>query len=184
MTALSRAHRRFLVLEQGVGSMFINFPVTAGITWLTTPPLPIVPLWGMTSLAGATFGTAFILPFLTSVIVSRVVRHHVRGGRLEALMPPPDLAIPWAERTSVRRGAVLGFACMVLAAAPTVLICALAGKTQMARVPFIWFEATFAAALGAVVTPLIAWRALADPAHHALAGGPTNRYSETSRSQP
>jgi hypothetical protein len=164
--------------------MFINFPLTAAITWLTAPPLPTVPLWGMTSIAGATFGTAFILPFLTSVIVSRVVRHHVRGGRLAALMPPPDLAIPWAERTSVRRGVRLGLASMILAAAPTVLIFALAGKTQLARVPFIWFEAAFAAALGAVVTPLIAWWALADPAHHALAGGTTSRYSEPGRPQP
>ena len=184
MTTLSREHRRFLVLEQGVGSMFVNFPLTAAITWLNVLSLPTVPLWGVTSIAGSTFGTAFILPLLTSIIVSRVVRHHVRGGRLVPLMPPPDLAIPWVERTSVRRGVRLGLASMVLAAAPTVLILALAGKTQMPRVPFIWFEGAFAAALGAVVTPLIAWWALADPAHHALAGGPTNRYSESGRPPP
>lgn len=184
MTALSSEHRRFLVLEQGVGSVFVNFPLTAAITWLTVPSLPTVPLWGMTSIAGATFGTAFILPFMTSVIVSRVVRHHVRGGRVAALMPPPNLAIHWAERTSVRRGVAFGLASMVLAAAPVVVLFALAGPAHLARAPFIWFEAAFAAALGVVVTPLIARRALADPAHHALAGGPTNRYSESRRARP
>ena len=40
----------------------------------------------------------------------------------------------------------------------------------MARTPFIWFEGAFAAALGAVVTPLIAWWALADPRTTGYAG--------------
>ena len=161
--SLSPQHKRFLVLEQGIGSMFINFPLTAGITWLSVRSLAMVPLWGTTSIAGSTLGTAFILPFLTSIIASRLVALHVRGGRIAPLMPPPDLAIRWTERTSVRRGAALGILSMVCAALPVILTCALAGKSAMERMPFIWFEAAFAAALGAVVTPLIAWWALADP---------------------
>ncbi|HEY2385559.1 MAG TPA: hypothetical protein VGK30_01240 [Candidatus Binatia bacterium] len=161
--ALSVHHKRFLILEQGIGSMFINFPLTAAITWLSVRSLATVPLWGMTSIAGSTLGTAFILPLLTSIIVSRVVGHHVRGGRVTALMPPPELAIRWAERTSARRGAMLGCVSMVFAAVPVILVFALAGPAEMARTPFIWFQGAFAAALGAVVTPLVAWWALADP---------------------
>lgn len=161
--SMSSQHKRFLILEQGIGSMFINFPLTAGITWLSVHSLPTVPLWGVTSIAGSTFGTAFMLPLITSLIVSRVVGYHVRGGRVAALMAPPDLAIRWTERTSVRRGAMLGLISMVVAAVPVILVFALAGPGEMARTPFIWFEAAFAAALGAVVTPLIAWWALADP---------------------
>jgi len=94
----------------------------------------------------------------------------VRGGRVAALMPPPDLAIRWTERTSARRGAMLGLISMVCAAVPVILVFALAGPAEMARTPFIWFEGAFAAALGAVVTPLIAWWALADPRTTGYAG--------------
>jgi hypothetical protein len=161
--SLSSHHKRFLIVEQGIGSMFINFPLTAGITWLSVRSLATVPLWGMTSIAGSTIGTAFILPLLTSMIVSRVVALHVRGGRVAALMPPPDLAMRWADRTSARRGAMLGLISMICAGVPVILAFVVAGPSEMARAPFIWFEAAFAAALGAVVTPITAWWALADP---------------------
>ncbi len=174
---LSREHRRFLILEQGVGSILVNFPLNAAIAWLSVRSMQTVPLWGMTSIAGDTLGTAFLLPVITSLVVSRVVGYHVRGGRVAALMPPPDLARSWAERTSVRRGALLGLVAMVVVALPVIVVFALAGPAEMARTPFIWFKAGFAAALGAVVTPLIAWWALADP----RSVGTALRYQERRR---
>jgi len=175
---LSTEHKRFLLLEQGIGSIILNFPLNAGIAWLSVRSLRTVPLWGTTSIAGDTFATAFLLPLITSLIVSRVVAHQVRAGRVAALMAPPDLALRWAERTSARRGALLGLVCMALAALPMIAIFALAGPGELARRPFIWFKAAFAAALGLVVTPVIAWWALADPR---LAEAVPARYATGSR---
>jgi hypothetical protein len=48
----------------------------------------------------------------------------------------------------------------LLAAAPLVWAFHHFGPSEMERDPFILFKATFAAVLGAIVTPLIGWWAL------------------------
>jgi hypothetical protein len=54
---MSPEHRRFLVLEQGIGSALFNFVLNGAIAWLLFRSFERVPLWGQQSIAGDTIGT-------------------------------------------------------------------------------------------------------------------------------
>ncbi len=161
---MSPVHRRYLLVDQGIGAGIFNVPVNAGFAWLFFHDFSIVPLWGQQSIGGDTIGTAFILPLLTTLIASRIVRSQVRGGRV------PPLA--WAETSLGRRvprwlfvrGALLGLVCIVVAGIPTTRMLAAAGVDQMSFGGFVAFKAIFAGLLAVVVTPLVARAALADSA--------------------
>ena len=167
MRPISRAHRRFLLLDQAVGGTVINFLLNGAIAWLMFRSAQSVPLWGQTSIAADTLATAFILPVMTSLIVSRVVGWQVRSGQLPPLPAAQALSSMWGRRSPLHRGAVVGAVAVVLAAAPVVVLFATLGPAELERWRFIWFKAVFGAALGALVTPLIAWWAL----EHASEGG-------------
>jgi hypothetical protein len=161
---MSPVHRRYLLLDQGIGAGIFNVLVNAGFAWLFFRNLSTVPLWGEQSIVGDTIGTAFILPLLTTLIASRIVRSHVRSGRVPALA--------WSEASSLGprvprwlsvRGALLGIVCIVVAGIPTTHMLAAAGVAEMSFGGFVAFKALFAGVLAVPVTPLVARAALADP---------------------
>jgi hypothetical protein len=164
---LSRQHRRFLIVEEIVGSTIVNFFVNGGIAWFLFHAVASVPLWGKSSIAVDTLATALVLPVVTALIARLIVRQQVMAGKL-APIPPAELGSSfWLRRSSAGRGALLGAAAVVLGGVPVVLVFALAGPTQLATTSFIVFKASFAAAVGAVVTPLLGWWALVDASRDA-----------------
>jgi hypothetical protein len=158
---VSPEQRRYLVLEQGIGAGVFNVALNAGIAWAMFRGLETVPLWGQQSIAGDTIGTAFMLPFLTTLIASRVVRGHVRRGRVAA-MSWTDGAARFVPRGLSRRGALLGIVCLVAVALPAAAALGALGVDQMSFGSFVTFKAVFAGLLAAAVTPLVARAALAD----------------------
>src|SRR3989442_10785557 len=70
----------------------------------------VVPLWGQQSIAGDTIGTSVILPFLTCLIATRLVRGHVRSGKVAPLGWSRDTQpwIGWLPRGTLARGLALG----------------------------------------------------------------------------
>jgi hypothetical protein len=161
-------HRRLLFAEHLAGAAVVNLVINAGLAWLTFP-VTRMPLWGMTSIAGDTLCTGFLLPMLTCLIVGRITRHRVERGHLRALPASETAESFWTSTPTVRRGAVLGILGVAFAALPVVAALHLAGVAEMSRVPFVGFKAGFAVGLGAVLTPPIAWWALvrASRARHA-----------------
>lgn len=159
---LSPTHRRFLVIDQGVAPALFNLALNAGIAWVIFHSAEVVPLWGQTSIAGDTFGTAFMLPFMTALIVSRMVSGQVSRGRVPPLprRPAEGFFSRLAASPPWRRGALLGAAGVLVAALPVVGFFEWAGPQQLDLHAFLWFKAGFAAALAAVVTPPIGWAAL------------------------
>jgi hypothetical protein len=159
---LSPRHRRLLWLDQGVGSAVFNFLLNAGIAWLLFHSVEAVPLWGQLSIAGDTVATAFILPLLTSLVVSRMVAGQVAAGHIPPLSGPPDsrLLAALAGRSALGRGALLGAVGMLAAAAPVIGWLQWAGPRSLDLGAFLWFKASFAGALAAVVTPVIGLSAL------------------------
>lgn len=156
---LEPERRRLLFVEHGFGAAVVNFALNAAIAWLVFPAAP-VPLWGTMSIAGDTLATGFLLPFVTCLVVDRSMRAQVARGRVRALPPEQLPKSPWASWSSARRGLALGAMCVLLAAIPVVACLASAGVADLPRWSFVCFKAAFAAALGAVVTPPIAWWAL------------------------
>jgi hypothetical protein len=157
-SALPRRHQQFLLVEQGIGSVPVNLLINGAMAWLAFRSAASVPMWGASSIAVDTMITAFVLPLMTSLIASRVVAWQLRFGLVPPL--PSGRVSGWARRSNVQLGAALGTAAVVFVALPTIGILTLAGPAALALWPFIWLKATFAAALGAVVTPIVAWRTL------------------------
>ena len=124
--------------------------------------MEVVPLWGQQSIAGDTIGTAFVLPFLTALIASVVVRSQVRSGYVPAAALSASSALRRLPRSLAGRGAVLGILAIVLTGLPTAAALDVAGVGEMAFGDFVLFKAVFAAVLGALVTPIVARAALAD----------------------
>lgn len=162
---LSPEHRRLLVVDQGVVAAVVNFLLNGGIAWLLFRSMNHVPLWGQSSIAGDTVATAFLLPLLTCLIVTRVVRRQIANGRVPPLAATPaSTALQFLASLSIlRRGVLLGVGGVVLAAIPTILWFATLGPTQLSQGAFLWFKASFAAALAVGFTPLIGGLALVAP---------------------
>ena len=164
MPALSRHHRRFLLLEQGVGSGLFNFVLNGAIAWMLFRSLERVPLWGEQSIAGDTLGTTFLLPFFTCLFVTRLVQRQMRSGRLA----PPSWhraehpALGRLPRGTFARALVLGFATLVVVAPPSLGLFRWIGIDDLGFWGFVAFKASFAAVLAALLTPLIALAAMGD----------------------
>jgi hypothetical protein len=165
------AHRRYLVLEQGIGAALFNFLLNGAIAWVLFRSLESVPLWGDQSIAGDTIGTTFLLPVFTCLIVTRLARSQLASGRLPAIPWPRSghAALRLLPARTWVRAVVLGLVCLVVAAPPVIWGLQALGVESMGFWRFVAFKATFAAVLAAVFTPLIALSALADGLSPAVA---------------
>ena len=162
---MSSPQRRYLLIEHGVGSAVFNFLLNGAIAWLLFRHLADVPLWGQQSIAGDTIGTTILLPLLTCLIVSRIARGHLRAGRVTPLdwsrrSHPLLRALP---ASTFLRGLALAVMTTAMVAPVTLWALGALGVMQLGFWSFVFFKASFAAVLAAVVTPLVALWAIAEP---------------------
>ena len=169
---MSAAQRRYLLLEQGVGAGVFNFLLNALIAWLLFRGAAMVPLWGQQSIAGDTIATSAILPFLTCLIATRIVRGHVRAGKVAALGWSRDSRpwLGWLPHGTLARGLALGAAGPLVFAPPVVLALVALDVTHLGLGPFVVFKASFAAGEALIVTPLVALWAIAQSPEPAVTG--------------
>jgi hypothetical protein len=160
MPSLTSAQRRYLWLEQGVGSVFVNFALNAAFGWTAFRSLAHVPLWGVSSIAGDTIATCFLLPLLTTVIVSALTQRALRAGRLEPL-ETGAAGLPLPGRP-LARGLALGALCVMLVFPLAIAGFFVSNTVELSFPSFVLFKGSFAAVLGLPLTPLVAWAALAD----------------------
>ena len=163
--ALDLAHRRYVLVEQGVGSAIFNLLLNGAIAWFMTRSLERVPLWGaQTSIAGDTIGTTFLLPFFTCLIVTRLARGRVTSGRLPPVSWRRDshAALGRLPARTLPRALVLGLATLIAVAPVAVWALMALEVNDLAVWHFITFKALFAAVLAAIVTPIVALGALGD----------------------
>jgi hypothetical protein len=160
---MSSSQRGYL-REQGVGSGIFNFVLNGLIAWLMFRGQATVPLFGQQSIAGDTIGTCFFLPLLTCLIATRIVRGHVRAGKVAALgwSRASQPILRWLPAGTFVRGLVLAAACIAVFATLTIALLAALGVAEMSLWHFLAFKASFAALLAAIVTPVIALWAFAE----------------------
>jgi hypothetical protein len=160
---VSSNHRTFLLLEQGLGSIVVNLPLNAAIAWLAFRGIAEVPFWGSQSIAGDTVGTCFVLPLITTLVATPLCRGRVRAGTLAPLA--------WTDRMRATLGRLpsgtwrraVAFGVLTTMAVAPLALASLrgAGMGALSFGSFVAFKAVFAAALGALVTPIIAGYAIA-----------------------
>ncbi len=160
---MSPDHRKYLVLEQGVGAGVVNFVLNAIIAWAMFRGSESVPLFGQQSIAGDTIGTTFMLPLLTCLIVTPLARQQIRNGRFAALGWSADShpTLAWVPTRTFWRGLAIALVCTMAVAPLSIWALNTVHLTAMSFWSFVTFKATFAALLGAVVTPFIALWAIA-----------------------
>ena len=153
--------KRYLYVEQPIGAFVVNLVLNALIAWGVFRGLPAVPLWGETSIAGDTVATSFLLPFLSVLIATPLVRRDVRHGKPPAASLRRLAPSRWPHGL-VARALALGLAGLALAAPIAIATLAGAGVTAIAMPGFIAVKAAFAALLGALLAPTIARAAVTE----------------------
>lgn len=159
---LSDRHRRFLLIEQGAIPALFNLVLNGLIAWALFRSRVAVPLWGDSSVGVDLIATAFLLPFLTCLIVSSIVARQVRSGRVPPLPPGQRPHSGWFERSPSARGLFLGALGISFGAAPIVWALSLGNAQPFPVTSFVVFKAVWAAMLALLVTPVVGWWALAN----------------------
>ena len=167
---LQPGHRRWLVLNALLLTAVTNVVVNAAIAWMSVRSLRTVPLWAVPvvdkpSTVTDTVGTFFLLPFTTCLICTTAVRLEVRRGRLSPLrLSELGSVLARLPDGRLRRGALLGAVCAAALSPIAVGVLLAANFGDISRAEFVAYKAALGVALGAIVTPIIALRAMADRA--------------------
>jgi hypothetical protein len=159
---LSVAQRGYLLVGQVAVPALINLVLNGAIGFALFRGLDDVPLLGSESIVGDTLATCFFLPAITCLIVTPIVRGHVRKGAAEPLIGALPGWLALFQRALVPRALLLGVAVVVLGGSLALALFIVLGVESLAFVPFLVFKAVFAGLLGGIVTPFIALLALAD----------------------
>ena len=166
---LSPAHRRWVYLNALVITALINLLVNAGIAWASLMGEHRVPLWSAPlvekpSTVTDTVGTFFLLPLITCLLCTTAVWYDMARGKLPVLTATATTRALVASLpgTRLRRGLVLGALCTVALAPLSVLVLVTIDFAGLSTTQFVLYKAALGVALGAIVTPVIAVRAMAD----------------------
>jgi hypothetical protein len=183
---LSPAQRRWIYLNALLITALINLLVNAGIAWASLMGERHVPLWSVPlvekpSTVTDTVGTFFLLPLITSLLCTTAVWYDMARGRLATFRgtAPAQALVAYLPGTRLRRGLVLGVLCTVALAPLSVLVLVAIDFAGLTTTQFVLYKAALGVVLGAIVTPVIAVRAMADgpprlqaPAHAPDTAGP------------
>lgn len=158
---LSDRHRHFLRMEQFVHAFVINLVINGLIAWLILRGNASVPLWGDAAMGPDLLATGVLLPFLMCLIVSHLITRQVEKGSLPPL--PPEQIAPRGlhQRSVLVRGLVLVLFGTLCGSLPLVVLLELANAQPISVSGFVAFKAVWAGGLAAMLSPPMAWWALA-----------------------
>jgi hypothetical protein len=162
-------HRRWIVINAILVSAAINLVLNAAIAWVSVLGQRAVPLWSVPLLGGQstvvdTVCTLFVLPLTTCLMCTSSVWQELRSGRLTPLRKSTCFwsVIAHLPARRLRRGVVLGALSVLVFAPPVVLLMTALDVGDLSIEGFMIYKVSFAVVLGAMVTPLIAARAMTD----------------------
>jgi glutathione S-transferase-like protein len=166
---LPYAHRKWIVGKAVIATAAFNLMLNGAIAWLGVQGQEEVHFWGTplveTSIFWNVLGTLFLLPLITCGLVMTAVRRDVALGSLTSLSglraPYPSLSALPSGR--LQRGLTLGVMAVIGLAPPLIIGLVVSGLSELTQEQFVVYQAAFAVTLGAVVTPIIALYAMADP---------------------
>jgi len=161
---LARATRRYFIGQTVIGAAIVNALINAGFGWLAMLERHTLPVWGSPGVAVDTVFTAYGVAFGTVLFVTSQARNDMFAGKAYPADPTGALGrlVYGLPRRLLRRGVVLGVACVVTFVPLPLLAIAYVGVPELPAGQFIAFKAAFSAVVGAAVTPLIALQAMID----------------------
>ena len=172
MMTLSSAQRRYLLVAHCIVPFAINFVLNGAIGLLMCQGVDPVPIWGVQSSAGPDLvGTCFFLPAITCLIVTPLIRRHLRSGVVERATQPeglPSILRPF-RRSLPTRALLFGIAGISLVGSLVAASLLSLGPAELGLASFLWLKASFSAVLGGAVTPIIGLVALAEAEDRAQA---------------
>lgn len=155
---------RYLLIGQVVIPIFINAAITFGIGWITFRQQATVTVWVLDKGAVTDFlGACYLLPAITCLIATPIVRGQVARGEVPALTV--DTTGTWVRFFRgglVWRATKFGLTSLISLAGPVIAGWALFGAETVSTEWFLFAKVTFATLLGCIVTPLIAIAAMTD----------------------
>jgi hypothetical protein len=168
-------HRRWILLNALLVGAAINLLANGGIAWISVIGQHKIPLWSVPlidkpSTITDTVGTLFLLPLITCVLCTTAVWHDLATERLRPLTGTTG----WDElsaklpATRLRRGLVVAVFCTALLAPVSVLVLVAIDFGGLSVTQFVLYKAVLGVVLGAIVTPVIALLAMADPSEPPL----------------
>jgi hypothetical protein len=165
--ALTPAHRRFLVRDALLIAALVNATLSALIAWLFTfsedeIPQAKAPLIGGPSVLVDTVATCFVLPFLTTLLITTVIWGEMRKGHLTKVARSAGSFAGRLPKTRLRRATWIGLICLVIFGPISAAGVLLFDYGDISVGEFVLYKAIIGIVLGAAVTPWIAMAAFGD----------------------
>ena len=163
--SLSAEQRRWLLINALAVPVVINAVLNWLIARASVDDGELVPLWsagGEPSVITDSLGTLFVLPLLTTLLVTTIVWRELRSGGLEPV-ERLDFPLELPEKRLLR-GLAFGALTLAIFGPPVAAALAIGDAGDLTEDGFAAYKAAFGVILGAIVTPVIAVRAMADPA--------------------
>ena len=164
---LTPAHRRFLIRDALLIAAFVNAALSALIAWLFTfsedeIPVTEVPLVGGPSVLVDSVATCFVLPFLTTLVITTVIWGEMRKVHLTKVPRSPGSFAQRLPKTRLRRATRIGLICLAILGPIAAAGVLLFDYGDISVGEFVLYKAIFGIVLGAAVTPWIAMVAFGD----------------------
>lgn len=152
-------YKSFIFLEQGVGAAIVNAIVNGVPAWFILGALleGSIPVWGEISIGGDVIGTAFLLPFLTTVIVSKVIAHKMKKGAMPVLAAEKIKSTPWISKKTIKRATIIGTVSAIINLFIIMAVIYGASITSARIESYVYFKAAWTGVLAGLLTPFIAW---------------------------
>lgn len=160
---MSHDYRKHLV-GQGLMGAGIHVMLNGAVGWMLYRHLPRTPLYGEQSIAGDIVVTSFLLPALVCLIATPLIRNEVRTAGLPAAswLGPGSSRAAYVPGNLLLRAVVLGVLSALLVSPVTIWTLHTLGVDGLEFWIFVALKASFAAALAAAITPMVAAWALED----------------------
>ena len=155
---------RYLLIAQTAIPILFNIAIPLTLGWLTFRTQPSVVTWALDKGAVADFiGTCYLLPAITCLIATPIVRSHVANG---VVSPVPAEQVPhpllFYRGGLIWRATKWGLTGLTLLSTPVFLAFSLLANEAIPMGTFLLVKIAFAVLLGCVVTPLISLVALTE----------------------
>lgn len=151
---MTPAERRYIWFDQGVLAVVVTFAINVAIAWLVFRRYTDIPLRGAESLLGDTLATSWMLPVISTWIVSALTLREWNRGKLAA---PGRARVPWNPWRVFGWATIAGLCGLATVGLLGWGVWSRSGVESLPLRRFIVFKATWAGLYAGAFCPLATW---------------------------